>query len=245
MSYPVRFSVMTFNVWGTFLWPQRKPSLKSLLTNLCSDIIILQEVTNQILDSIIEVLPNHTFIQDSNTAWSSESNIVWNTTLFEILDYGFMCFNISQYPSRGLFWARFRVKNRNIDEKDITFTVCTCHFPWVGSSIEINNRINLRIECSNVVAQFIQQRKQIYNEPIMVGGDFNEDFHPIRILREVGLIDIFESLDMPAPITHPVRPSDPTEEIRVSNTTSILLLHSLTKYLYLYVYSQIEHLIGY
>ena len=38
------------------------------------------------------------------------------------------------------------------------------------------------------------------------GGDFNEDFHPLRILaEEMGMCDVFESLDLPPPITHPMR----------------------------------------
>jgi hypothetical protein len=40
----------------------------------------------------------------------------------------------------------------------------------------------------------------------IIGGDFNEDFHPVRILsEEMGMTEVFECIDVPPPITHPMR----------------------------------------
>jgi endonuclease/exonuclease/phosphatase family metal-dependent hydrolase len=51
------------------------------------------------------------------------------------------------------------------------------------------------------------------DEPCILGGDFNEDFHPRRLLsEEMGMTDVFESLDLPPPATHPARPCDPRED---------------------------------
>ena len=50
-------------------------------------------------------------------------------------------------------------------------------------------------------------------------GDFNEDFHPLRILaEELAFSNVFELTCVAAPITHPVRPSDDREDCRPSRT---------------------------
>ena len=70
-------------------------------------------------------------------------------------------------------------------------------------------------------------------EPVVFAGDFNEDFHPLRVLRlgnrsplmtgtathslpTLALHDVFESLHLMPPVTHPIRPSSIEEENRVS-----------------------------
>jgi endonuclease/exonuclease/phosphatase family metal-dependent hydrolase len=61
-------------------------------------------------------------------------------------------------------------------------------------------------------------------EPAVFGGDLNEDYHPVRILNEeCAFVDVFETLDLVPPITHPVRPSDPREEMKPSRTLDWIL----------------------
>lgn len=55
-----------------------------------------------------------------------------------------------------------------------------------------------------------------------VKGDFNESFHPIRILREGGYNDCFSALHLPIAPTHPCRPSSPDEDRLVSRIAVLL-----------------------
>ena len=65
------------------------------------------------------------------------------------------------------------------------------------------------------------------DEPIIFAGDFNEDFHPLRIMEEeMGMQEVFEMCDMRPPATHPVRPSSSIEE-RFSDRTIDWILCSL------------------
>jgi mRNA deadenylase 3'-5' endonuclease subunit Ccr4 len=41
-GFPVRVSVMTYNVWGNMHWPQRKESLAQTLLATRPDILMLQ-----------------------------------------------------------------------------------------------------------------------------------------------------------------------------------------------------------
>jgi endonuclease/exonuclease/phosphatase family metal-dependent hydrolase len=95
--------------------------------------------------------------------------------------------------------------------------------PWAGSSSELTSGINQRIPCTLKICEELRSITHV-GEPIILGGDLNDDFHPIRILKsEMGFVDIFESLDLSPPITHPVRPSDNEEEMRPNRTIDWIL----------------------
>ena len=90
--------------------------------------------------------------------------------------------------------------------------------PWAGCDREIETGINQRIPCTIKACENLRSLMRI-DEPVIFGGDFNDDFHPIRILNdELGLQDVFEALDQPPPVTHPVRPSSAREEMRPNRT---------------------------
>lgn len=236
---------MSFNIWGNFYLSERTNNLKNTLKLISSDIILLQEVTLENLQIIIETLPHYNYIKDKEIYWQTESNILWNNNLFIYINSGYYSFNHIEYPGRGLFWVRLALKSQPNNE----FIVSTSHLPWVGSNKEIITGINQRIECSRLILQYLNIISNP-NEPIIFGGDLNDDFHPLRILRGeeyilsslsstilssndennnpqhqnqnqnqkqlVKLYDVFELLDLPPIITHPVRPSDIREEMRVS-----------------------------
>ena len=46
---PVRVSVMTFNIWGNNLWPDRSSAVSHLFQTTLPDVFMLQEVTPDIL----------------------------------------------------------------------------------------------------------------------------------------------------------------------------------------------------
>lgn len=219
-SFPVRVSVMTLNVWGKKLWPERSISLQQLLTSMRSDVILLQEITPEILASIESALPAHSRIRidhvtTSFRGWENGgSNIFWNDTILEKIDHGHADLDFVDYPDRGLFWARFRVRAN----PSIMFFVSTVHMPWSGCNEELSTGVNQRIIATSRVCETLR-RLTTAGEPCILGGDFNDDFHPVRILNEeLGYIDVFESLDLSPSWTHPVRPSDPEEETRPNRT---------------------------
>jgi hypothetical protein len=51
-----------------------------------------------------------------------------------------------------------------------------------------------------------------------------DDHHPVRNLNEeLVLTDVFESLDLVPPATHPVKPSPPEEEMKPNQTLDRIL----------------------
>ena len=83
-----------------------------------------------------------------------------------------------------------------------------------GCNKELVTGINQRIEPTLLVCKALRDIVKPM-EPSILAGDFNDDYHPLRILNEeMGLMDVFESLDISAPHTHPVRPSDFEEEMK-------------------------------
>ncbi len=64
--------------------------------------------------------------------------------------------------------------------------------PWAGCDKEIETGVNQRIPCTLKVCEALRSLMKV-DEPVILGGDFNDDFHPIRILNdELGLQDVFE-----------------------------------------------------
>jgi len=219
-SFPVRVSVTTLNVWGNHYWPARAVPLTQTLLTLRSDIYLFQEVTPEIIECLDQNLSHYTRVSDDHVSgWKSESNIYWNTSLFDMVDFGHGDLRLNGYPNRCLFWVRLAVKSN----PQMKFFVSTAHFPWAGSDIEVSTGVNQRIPAAMKVCEHFRRLVEP-QEAAIFGGDINDDFHPIRILsEEVGLIDVFESLDLPPPITHPVRPSDPEEEMRPNRTLDWIL----------------------
>ncbi|KAJ1398413.1 Endonuclease/exonuclease/phosphatase [Ochromonadaceae sp. CCMP2298] len=207
-SFPVRVSVTTLNVWGNKHWPARGIPLVQTLLTLRSDVYLFQEVTPSIISYLDSNLATYSRVEGPR-GWTTESNIYWNSQLFDLVDSGRGDLALDSYPDRSLFWARLRIKGT-----DMTIFVSTAHFPWAGDDREVATGINARIPAAMKVCEHLR-RLVPPGEPTIFGGDVNDDFHPVRVLNEEGgLMDVFESLDLPPPITHPVRPSDPQEEMR-------------------------------
>jgi endonuclease/exonuclease/phosphatase family metal-dependent hydrolase len=218
-TFPVRLSVTTFNVWGDKFWPERALPLTQTLQTMRSDVYLLQEVTPAMIEYLDSNLRNYKRVVDKKIGWTTESNIYWNNELLEVIDYGRGDMDITNYPNRCLFWVRLAVRAN----PTLRVFFSTAHFPWAGDSYEIETGVNQRIPAALKVCEHFR-RLVLPQECAIFGGDVNDDYHPIRILsEEVGLIDVFESLDLPPPITHPVRPSDPQEEMRPNRTLDWIL----------------------
>lgn len=252
----IRISIMTFNVWGNYYWPHREPSLRHTFEVTKPDVILLQESSKQILHMIDSSFPIYDRVHhlndediDGTNGWITESNIVWNKHLFELLMYG--CEDVgmkSIHPNRGLFWVILKSKiNPNL-----CTLFSTVHFPWVGLDLELSTHVNQRIgpclKCCDIFNHIIEKsanmrcnnkKLKVSNDDgamkltlpycatistisnamsvldalevrlsgIIFTGDFNEDFHPLRLLQQQvhcgGLIDVFASLELTPPHTHP------------------------------------------
>jgi endonuclease/exonuclease/phosphatase family metal-dependent hydrolase len=136
--------------------------------------------------------------------------------MFTLTSYGREDLAMPAHPNRGLFW----VKLQSLLNPEIRVLFATAHLPWVGSAAELSSHVNQRIP---VTLRACDHLKNLINgDPLsclIFAGDFNEDFHPLRILKdELGFVDVFEALDMPPPVTHPLRPSEPREERRPNRT---------------------------
>lgn len=212
-EFPVRFTVMTINLWGDKYWPQRSGSLSQVLS--CRpDILFVQELTPVVLQFLEELMVDYDHIVDDNVlGLKTEGNIFWNRKLFSSVETGCCPINMIDYPNRELFWARLKVVG-----SDKTCFVSTAHLPWMGCNAEIETGINQRILATNTICSHLRNLIS-FDEAAVFGGDLNEDYHSLRILSdELGLMDVFESLDLPPPTTHPVRPSDPKEEMFPNRT---------------------------
>lgn len=205
-----RVSIMTYNVWGTNLWPDRRDALTAVLKRVLPDILLLQEVTPDIIACVEEALPHHEHVEGpiDIKGWSHESQIFWNREIFHRVDDGFVSYGSIEYPNRGLFWARLQ----SISHESIRIVVSTVHLPWAGCKTELETGVNMRVATLGPVIKALSSILQPSDLASFVGGDFNEDFHPIRVLEAAGYVDVFKLCDVRAPITHPNRPSAPDEE---------------------------------
>ena len=61
---PFRFNLMTFNVWGKFNWPHREKPLESFFSRHKPDVLLLQEVSPDILSLIDKSLTSHSRVKD-------------------------------------------------------------------------------------------------------------------------------------------------------------------------------------
>ncbi len=206
---------MTWNVWGKNRWPERQTALLRTISSEMPDILLLQEVIPEILEAIdVSMTELARISEPDKLGWTHESNIYYNKHLLKKVDHGCCALDIEDYPHRGLFWARFEL----LDNPKVRFFVSTVHMPWSGCSKEIETGMNQRIP---VTLKVIEQLRCMspHGESTILAGDFNDDFHPTRVLQEeMGFTDVFELLDMAPPITHPVRCSSLQEARRPDRT---------------------------
>lgn len=122
-------SVMTFNMWKIdgypANWPHRRIPIFECLKTLKPDILCVQELHPLLHDTVVEALPNHAFVQNDFEGWQLEGNIYWNSTIFNMLQYGLVDIGIVQ-PLRRLFWV---LLNQSTGGQ---LLVATAHYTWEG-----------------------------------------------------------------------------------------------------------------
>ncbi len=225
-----RISVMTFNMCKTegypINWPQRRLPIIECMKTFTPDILCVQELHPLLHDTLVEALPTHAFVQDDFEGWQYEGNIYWNSSMFNMLEYGMVDIGIME-PLRRLFWVRLTIKTSKNDNEEQTqsntreLLVANAHYTWQGHQEERKTDINLRKQQTRRTVAALQDLQTKINNPhlaVLFMGDLNENYHPRRILREAGYVDCFAELRLPTPITHPQRPSEPKEDIQVGTT---------------------------
>jgi endonuclease/exonuclease/phosphatase family metal-dependent hydrolase len=214
-AFPARVKVMTYNIWGNHRWPERQPALLRTIRREMPDVLLLQEVSPELLQALDLNMTEFSRVSEpEKMGWTHESNIYYDKNLLLMKDYGSSALDIADHPHRALFWARFEL----LANPAVSFFASTVHMPWSGSSAEIETGMNQRIPVTKKVIEQLR-RVSLHGEPIILAGDFNDDFHPTRILQEeMGCTDVFTLLDMVPPITHPVRCSSLQETHRPDRT---------------------------
>jgi len=206
-SFPCRIKFVTLNVMGPLMWPERSIALTQSLHTMDPDILLLQELTPEIIAHLDSHLSHHRRIESDKKCFNTELQIYYKKNLFNLLDQGASPLEQVDYPDRDLCWARFEV----ISRPDVKFFVATCHMPWPGCPAELESGVNQRLLCTVKVCEHLR-RLAPRHEAIILAGDFNEAYQPLRMLQEeIGLTCIFEMLDLPPPITHPMRNSHISE----------------------------------
>ncbi|CAF3028075.1 unnamed protein product [Rotaria socialis] len=239
MSMP-RISVMTFNMWklGNYPanWPQRQQPIFECLTTFTPDILCVQELHPLFHDVIIKALPSHEYVKDDFGGWQYESNIYWNSNVFNMVEFGFSDIGMMESLSR-LFWVLLEIKTSEEtreENKQLNTTstrkilVATAHFTWEGHTEELKTNVNLRKQQAQRTTTILHDLQLKFNDPdlvVLFMGDLNESFHPRRILYEAGFMDCFSTLRLPLLSTYPQRPSLPSEDI-LSDSTLDWIMHN-------------------
>jgi endonuclease/exonuclease/phosphatase family metal-dependent hydrolase len=216
MTLPVRFVVCSYNIWTNTRWPERKEALQSFVRYHMPDILCLQELqadSKKALDE--ELLVTHQRVEDAFEGWTCEGNIYWNTTFFELVEYGAEQIGILE-KFRRLFWVRLKLK----DDSGRTIFVSTAHYTYQGHPVELETNQNSRVPQAHKTVEFLASAIK-ENEPGLFMGDLNDHYNPIRILEASGLVNCFRGLGHVPRFTHPATPTT----VKGSPTTLDWMFH--------------------
>jgi len=190
-------SIVTYNLWGLERWPEREPALRQFCELIRPDVLCTQELkpeTRAVLDA---ALPGHARVDDAFQGWSTESNIWWDGSLFELVAYGAEDVGIARYPERRLFWARLKVADR-----DRTVLVATVHFTDQGTAEELGEGRTTRVAETNATVRALGTLVGD-GEPAVLTGDFNDALLPLGRLFRAGFRSCFGALGQLPPPTMP------------------------------------------
>ena len=200
-TLPIRFTVMSLNLWADNRMPERTESIQKLLRLHQPDILCLQELRSTTRDLIDQTLSDHSRVDDSFAGWIGEGNIYFNSKMFELKHYG--AENIGMYEAdRRLFWTRLPLKGK----KGLQLLTATAHYTWSGNPTEYDGGVSPRYQQARETVRVLAEIRN-QDEPILFMGDLNDCVHPIRILREDGFVDSFSGLGRTSPITIPAMPT--------------------------------------
>jgi endonuclease/exonuclease/phosphatase family metal-dependent hydrolase len=215
--FPVRLSIVTYNIWTTDRWPERAPALENFLRLIRPDVLCLQELaapTQQFLDS---TLATHDRVHDALPGWTVEGNIYWDRALFEKVAHGAEDVGHPE-KDRRLFWARLKLRDGGR-----TVLVSTAHLTSPTQEPEASTGASPRVGQLKRIAEALGRIVQ-GGEPAFFMGDMNDARHPQKILKPAGYVSCFSALGQQSPPTFKCYPTANAKAGEPSSTEAIDLI---------------------
>ena len=203
--FPVRLTLMTYNLWNVMRWPERKAALQQFFELYQPDIIALQELRIETRTALDEALPGYRRVVDDFRGWEVESNLYWNDALLTEMEHGVEDIGIRSDEYRGLFWSRLQVRATGH-----SLVVGTPHYTYQGHPDELSTGFSPRLEQARQTAAALDRLGR-ESEPVFFMGDLNDPVLPTILLRESNYHSCFARLGLLPP---PTWPSLPTADMR-------------------------------
>lgn len=198
--FPVRISIVTYNIWLTQRWTVRAPALRKFLDVFDPDVLCLQELQPESRSLIDQALPTHQRVDDPFRGWTTEGNIYWRDALFTRLEHGAEDVGIPD-GDRRLFWVRLKIRALDRD-----MLVATAHLTTQRNAQECETGLSPRVEQTRRIITALRRLNQP-GEPLFFMGDMNDPVHPPRLLQEAGYISCFAALGVQCPPTFQCYPT--------------------------------------
>lgn len=214
--WPIRVSVITYNLWKTERWRARAPALNKFLDVFNPDILCVQELQHTTQKFLDKTLKRHERVHAPLAGWTTESNIYWNASLLKKLEHG--AENVGHLePARRLFWVRLSLMSRR------TVFVATSHLTPPRHPIEAATGRSPRVrQLKRIVGKLERLVRQ--DEPAFFMGDMNDARHPQPILKEAGFSSCFAELGIQSPPTFYAYPTAGVEPGEATVTEAIDLI---------------------
>jgi endonuclease/exonuclease/phosphatase family metal-dependent hydrolase len=214
---PTRLSIVTYNIWQTYRWPERAAALERFLGLFSPDLLCLQELQQTTRDFLDGVLKEYGRVDDPFVGWASEGNIYWKKSLFELEGHGAEDVGHVE-PERRLFWARLR-----LTAEKRTLFVSTAHLTTPRRQEEADTGQSPRVGQLKKIAAGLQRlvRK---GEPAFFMGDMNDPRQPQPILKKAGFTSCFAALGLQSPPTFQCYPTANIEPGEQTITEAIDLI---------------------
>jgi endonuclease/exonuclease/phosphatase family metal-dependent hydrolase len=196
MVFPVRLSLVTYNLWGTERWPARAPALAAFCDRYRPDVLCTQELTPATQSFLDDQLPSHARVTDPFDGWTLESNLWWRSDLFDEVRHGAEDVGIVAYPRRRLFWVRLRPQGW-----DRSMVVATVHLTDAAGD-ELRTGATPRVRETQAVIAALREIVGA-DEPAFLTGDFNDALLPVAALFGAGYTSCFGALGQLPPPTMP------------------------------------------
>jgi hypothetical protein len=215
--YPLRFSIVSCNLWHTERWDARAPALKRFLDLFQPDLLGVQELTPASSEFLKNALKNHDCVLDPFPGWSREGNIYWNRNLFAAVEHGAEEVGHLE-PERRLFWVRLRMA-----AADKRIFASTAHLTAPTEKPEAETGASPRVGQLNRIVEALGRLIEP-GEPAFFVGDMNDVRHPQRILKPAGFVTCFAALGLQSPPTFKCYPTAGVEPGASAITEAIDLI---------------------
>lgn len=197
---PNRISFVSYNLWNTQRWPERRPALEKFLTLYKPDILCLQELRPETMLVIDETLETHERVIDDSSRWSYQSNIYWHSDYFDKVAHGLESLQVLDNRP-AFFWVRLKLKG-----SEQTLFVSTAHFTWQGDPKEKETGLTSRNKQAKLTVAYLKNLV-LTGEPAFFLGDLNDPVIPQLFFPDAGFHSCFQALNQLCPPTFPSLPT--------------------------------------